>query len=703
MEIDSDEEEQEEEPHPLPPMVPPLMSLGPQFPSLPNFAANNFPFSIPRPSRPLALPHNQPHPHPPPPMINSPVPYSPSMPKLFVPRFPTITSPKVMPSLPPLLPRSFPPSNNDRNQQDTVRIAPDIHPTNDSLTNEYHSIGHTNSVAVSSQQDKVTTNDTVDDRLKNLVIQKTIPLSLFQDYSDSDSDGDLNNPYSPSSSNVQDERDGESVPTPNMTPPTPNYVTFSTGDAETTKSVSVLATPTPHDHSVLATPTPHDHSSLNNSKLATPIIYTNPVPPTNYPEPVNYHKSTPPISYPNSATPINQNSTNIRSHNSLAEAVQNLASSISSSSALNSSISNNPVTPENIKITPSLTTLLDKIFPKLSQTLQSDRKRKQDHVMNPEDPGSNTKTPRLDEKPDSNTQFEPNTQGPGSNTQEPGSNTQEPGSNTQEPGSNTQELSSNTQRPDSNTQRPDSNAQVPGSNTQGPGYNTQGPGYNTQWLGSNTQEPSSNTQRPDPNAQVPGSNTQGPGYNTQWPGYNTQRPDSNAQVPGSNTQGPGYNTQGPGYNTQWPGSNTQEPGSNTQRPVSNSQVPGYNTQWPGSNTQRSHSNPPQFVTNNMNASTNEQEVNRYEEEILNISKTVEHPKPSNHDPYHNTGPNNMQRGSLQYTNYTHRPNFPPVHNYHMGAPQVFSHPGQPSFLPPNGGGRPHRFQHNQPSLPPRYY
>ncbi len=477
MEIDTDDEQslEDEQPHPLPVMVPPILPPL-QFP---HFTAGNYPYSIP-PSQPHPHPHNLSRPHVPPNIIpHPPIPYSPSMPKRFSPLIPSPNIPSS--SFPPFPPRSFPPTNNDhrqqqQQQQELVQTEPTMSllPNNNSNTNitttsqsdtgntsqsdtgntGYSDTGNTSysdtgNTGYSDTVDTTTHSDSIDDRLK---YQKTLPLSLFQDYSDSDSDNDdINNkPYSPSSLSTipstvpiakEEEGGTESPPTPAMTPPPPDYVTFSTSNnVKNTNSIPLIATPTPAKVGM-------SPSSLDNPILTTPILYTKPATPTNYPSsttPTNYPSSTIPTNNPKPTTPIINDSTS-RNRDTLTEAVQHLASSISASSAINTP---QQVAPENIKITSTLTTLLDKIFPQLSQSLQSDRKRKQD--INIEEP--DTKAPRIEtyiDKSGSNTvtdgvgQFQPNTDSPNTTNVQFETNTERSDFHTPQSGSYTPQSGSN--------------------------------------------------------------------------------------------------------------------------------------------------------------------------------------------------------------------------------------------------------------------
>lgn len=189
MEIDSDSESQGDEAPPTEPhpsvqfptnqFIPPQGVTFPSneftpspFPTPPAVQNQAFPLTLSNPSSlPSLPPRPPPFTHVPPP---SNIPYSPSMPKHFSP----LTPPTGLRSLPPF--PNPPPLSNPM-----IDHKPGIAPPSSS-----HS-------QVTAPGESVTN---LENRLKNLVTTKTLPESLFQDYSDSDSELDENDkPYSPSS------------------------------------------------------------------------------------------------------------------------------------------------------------------------------------------------------------------------------------------------------------------------------------------------------------------------------------------------------------------------------------------------------------------------------------------------------------------------------------------------------------------------
>ena len=410
MEIDSDTESQEDSSSQ--PSVPDQFQLPPstQFPQ-PTFHRNNFPFAIPSP---LTIPLNSPlrpllPTGPAYTTLQHAIPYSPSMPKPqghfirtllpsginptivrlsspislttinnanigSIENMPTHSTPNLENIEAVIIPESTP----------TVKITsvPSISaplPTSVSLPIIYSSsTASGNETVVPIQRDM---SSSLEDRLKGLVNQKALPESLFQDYSDSDSEDEKEEggkPYSPSAihsvtvdfSNSKDNEDKESLPTPNMSPVTPEYLKspLEYASSNVTKSTSVpFPAYTVHNYTATA-----NNELINTAMNAPSVNYTR----SSYNEEDNQRE-------------MNRGGDkgNIRGGlaallNSITQSKDSINTMTVQSSADTAvtSTTDKSFDPENIKITPSLTNLLDKIFPKLSQSLQSERKRKLDET-----------------------------------------------------------------------------------------------------------------------------------------------------------------------------------------------------------------------------------------------------------------------------------------------------------------------------------
>ena len=340
MEIDSDEDE----PLPPPVLAPPTQpivvtptSFSPR--PMPHFVPGGFQYPPP-----MASPLRQPLPLHSPPIApptpyHHPVPYSPSMPKLHTPPLTT----------PPLMPHPFHPLRDDRplhynsgrGPQDPV--PPQSHmtppPTNASSTFN-HSSGPnaTPPVFLRTTTDTPTHNappvlqpvkEEGPDNEGNHDDSKPLPLSLFRDYSDSESDDENDNSVHTAV---------KPHPSTNISPPTQKSPVTTPTVNNTTTSVSDQATPT----------TVNNHPPVNHTHPATPI-------------------------------------------HTLSEAVASLT-------ADNCAGTSPHLNPENIKITPTLTNLLDQIFPKLSESLKKRRHdNSNDDPAHPDEtPPPNLKSPRVE-------------------------------------------------------------------------------------------------------------------------------------------------------------------------------------------------------------------------------------------------------------------------------------------------------------------
>ena len=215
----------------------------------------------------------------------------------------------------------------------------------------------------------------LDERLKTLMAQKNFSKVILTDYPDSGSETD-SKPYSPSTgelliSNTGSPVDDDSIPTPTMEAMTPEdaspqlnmanpilQVLFkSPPDKRVERKpptppppVSTAQPPSEQNPPVLANvDTGLLQSILNNVKTVSPQG-ENP-PHVNHPSPAP--QSGPPPAVSRECVP-NQTDT---SPTKLLPKGAGL--------------------PKDLKITPTLTTLLDEIFPQLSKTLQNERKRKQ--------------------------------------------------------------------------------------------------------------------------------------------------------------------------------------------------------------------------------------------------------------------------------------------------------------------------------------
>ena len=344
MEIDSDEDE----PLPPPVLAPPTQapiatptSFSPR--PMSHFAPRGFQYPPPMTSsirQPLPL-----HTHPiAPPTPYHPVPYSPSMPKLHTPPLTT----------PPLMPHPFHPLRDDRplhcnsgmgRPQDPIPPQSHMTPINAPPTFDHSSAPNATppvfpktTVDTQSRHNALPmphpqpSKDEGPDNKGNHDNSKPLPLSLFRDYSDSESD---------------DENDIESRPPTSVYPPT--------------------QTSNPPD---VTTPTVYNTTPISDQATSTTI---NNLPPVNHTHPT----------------------TSISNH-ILSEAVTSLMTDNCVGNQLATPHAH--VNPENIKITPTLTNLLDQIFPKLSESL---KKRRHDNINDDpahpdETPPPNLKSPRVE-------------------------------------------------------------------------------------------------------------------------------------------------------------------------------------------------------------------------------------------------------------------------------------------------------------------
>lgn len=364
---------------PLLPSRPALPPIGPPYPSMSPYPNNDNNRGIVSFTMPTPPPVNQPIPLHPTPTSFTPVPYSPSMPKVYTPRLP-LSSPHSLPVRPFYTPvKDSPPIQLEKppmsrvlpsvtdNYPDSIKAPEDNYPPTVTPLKPHPSVSpNKNEIAAKPTLGNTSTSN-IRGRSKD---DKMIPLSLFQDYSDSDSDTEVKKPYSPSEAvmattteSVLDE-DKESIPTPNMTPPTPDYVTFSTNNSLNMGS-SMLVTASTNIDSANTKPLQQSEGALpNHFKAASPTKFL-------------VKRATPTF---HEDTDVSGSGT-VTNSQSVSRAIMNLASSINFSQSTSITPPQQQpsatVQPENIKITPTFTNLLDKIFPQLSQSLQSERKRKQ--------------------------------------------------------------------------------------------------------------------------------------------------------------------------------------------------------------------------------------------------------------------------------------------------------------------------------------
>eukprot|EP00731_Ephydatia_muelleri_P016564 Em0009g988a len=273
----------------------------------------------------------------------------------------------------------------------------------------------------------------LDDRLKNLMTQKSFSRSLLHDYSDSSSDegaGDNGNddqtPYSPSMAelviNFPETKDAlnESLnsprsPTPEDLPLRPNFATnpilkvlfpsdsspLRQQNPEGKRGVGVVPSPDspkvvqPSSSLLAGVDTHLLQSILNTVKTGAPTPTNAPalslaelVLPGNRPFSSSVTKTAPRNDGPRASVPQSvalisaiqdaQPQKSVASSSFPSSSAASVTPSSSSTSSTPTPIAVKPIKRDDIKFTPSLTSFLDKIFPELSKSLSEERKRKID-------------------------------------------------------------------------------------------------------------------------------------------------------------------------------------------------------------------------------------------------------------------------------------------------------------------------------------
>ena len=215
----------------------------------------------------------------------------------------------------------------------------------------------------------------LDERLKTLMAQKNFSKVILTDYPDSGSETD-SKPYSPSAgelliSNTGSPADDDSIPTPTMEAMTPEDASPQLNMANPILQVLFKSPPDKRVERKPPTPPPPVstaqppseqnppvlpnvdtgllQSILNNVKTVTPQGENPPL--VNNPSPAPQSAPPPTVSRESAPNQTDPSPTKL--------------------------LPKGAGLPKDLKITPTLTTLLDEIFPQLSKSLQNERKRKQ--------------------------------------------------------------------------------------------------------------------------------------------------------------------------------------------------------------------------------------------------------------------------------------------------------------------------------------
>ena len=246
-------------------------------------------------------------------------------------------------------------------------------------------------------EDSEDLKSSLDERLKTLMAQKNFSKVILTDYPDSGSETD-SKPYSPSTgelliSNTGSPADDDSIPTPTMEAMTPEDASPQLNMANPILQVLFKSPPDKRVERKPPTPPPPVSTAQPPSEQNPPVL---PNVDTGLLQSILNNVKT---VTPQGENPPHVNNPSPAPQSAPPPAVSQESASNQTDSSPTKLLPKGAGLPKDLKITPTLTTLLDEIFPQLSKSLQNERKRKlvgNEQGVPLESSLPTTKAPRVD-------------------------------------------------------------------------------------------------------------------------------------------------------------------------------------------------------------------------------------------------------------------------------------------------------------------